>query len=135
MRGILSAPNNTLAVMRGDRDELNCLTAAMWSLRRDYEADSARLAEATAAAQGLAAGAAELDAMRAAQRATAERIALLQGLLQARSSPAGKLLLLVAQCAAAWPAADVLRCLLFGAVVMCNYAEDNVILDVSTMHF
>lgn len=56
----------------------------MWSLRTDYEADSARLAEATAAARGLAAGAAELDAMRAAQRATAERIALLQGLLQAR---------------------------------------------------
>ena len=82
----------------------------MWSLRRDYKADSSRLAEATAAARGLAAGAAELDAMRAAQCATAERIALLQGLLKARCPGSGNLSLICCtmmccrrpMCCAAW---------------------------------
>ena len=59
----------------------------MWALRRDYEQDAAQLAGAVAATESLERSAAELEAVRGQQSVTAERIAALQVLLQARGSP------------------------------------------------
>ncbi len=70
------------------RAQLDELTAAMTDLRANYEEHAQLVASAEEAALNVQQGAAELDAMRKEQQALSQRIALLQGLLQARPPPA-----------------------------------------------
>lgn len=60
----------------------------MTDLRANYEEHAQLVASAEEAALNVQQGAAELDAMRKEQQALSQRIALLQGLLQARPPPA-----------------------------------------------
>lgn len=83
MNSGLYIPATRVSCMRR-RSQLDELTVAMTHLRAKYEEHAQLVEAAEEAALDMQQSAAELDAMREEQQALSQRIAVLQGLLQAR---------------------------------------------------